>query len=59
MMLDFKWFIRDLEVKEGEGAKVPAGVHEVVVLYDDEELVIKGELVVEGELIVLKRDVLC
>ena len=55
-MWDFKWFIRDLEVKEDEGARVPAGVHEVVMLYDDEELVVKGELIVEGQLMVMKRD---
>jgi len=54
--MDFRWFIRDLEVKEDEGARVPAGVHEEVMLYDDEELVVKGELIVEGQLMVMKRD---
>ena len=54
--MDFRWFIRDLEVKEGEGARVPEGVHEEVMLYDDEELVVKGELIIEGQLMVMKRD---
>ena len=57
--MDFRWFIRDLEVKEDEGARVPAGVHEEIMLYDDEELVVKGELIVEGQLMVRKRDELC
>jgi len=54
--MDFRWFIRDLEVKEDEGARVPVGVHEEIMLYDDEELVVKGELIVEGQLMVMKRD---
>jgi len=54
--MDFRWFIRNLEVKEDEGARVPVGVHEEIMLYDDEELVVKGELVVAGQLMVMKRD---